>query len=1000
MKRIYFIIMLSIGISCLANAQQLDVTLRVTDGQNRPLQEVVMEVEGNQAYYVTDADGIIRFSAEKGVKATLAKDFMFSRQITIDKPNMAVRLDAHHQVFDLGFNESVTKELSASAINGVTAGEIEASGQSQILGALYGLIPGLTVSQPGGTSPWPSWSVPGVNVRGRGSFSGNNVIVLVDGIQRDASTIHVDEVKSVSVLKDAAALALYGVRGADGVICISTKRGGEHKFRMNGGYSMGLQTPFRIPEMADPVAYAGALNEALANDGLSPYYSQRDILSLADGTNTVIPTVDWQKELLRNIAFNHDVNLSFDGSSRNMRYYVYTNYTSNRGFFDNTKLNDDYSTQLEYYALKLRTNLEADLTPKTKLMLNLMGRIQQLQQPGGGIDLTDMYTTPTVGIPVRAEDGKWVRTKVFNNPLANKMATGSNVLFSRLLSGDLTLRQDLSMWLDGLKAEVRVAYDNHAEINDVKSKTYSYYEVYPQYDAAKNITGYSRTAYGTDSPLKFNNGTLNWQYMQMALWAKLDYARRIGKHAFSVAGIFNRNYLSYTGANQTFVHHDYILNATYNYADRYLLNGVLSCSASSKLPSGNKFRLYPALSAAWIMSNEAFMKNFKNLDFLKLRASYGIVGMDANLAYDMDKQFNGSTSSWFVYTGINAAQGMGEGRLPSVHIQPEKEYKANVGIELGLLKGLTFEWDVFYNKRTNIRTNGSGTISSVVGIGVPDVFTGEVKNYGTEFSLGWNQRIGNFGYYVRGNFSYAKNEITNMEEAYQPYAYMYQTGNAIGRYYGLVAEGFYQQSDFKTDGTLSDGLPVNSFIKNPQPGDVKYKDLNKDGKIDNYDYTYQLGSELPEINYGFQIGADYRNLGFNAYFQGVANKTVATALSSVYVPLAGGNKNISKHYLENYWSAERPSGKYPRLTTLDNANNYLNSQIWTEKGDFLKLRELEVYYRMRDLNFGKMKLSECKFFLRGTNLFSIDNIKIFDPEYISMGYPSARTYEIGMNVFF
>ena len=991
--------LLSVGSCLLANARQMDVTLHVTDGENRPIKEVVAEIDGNDEYYVTGADGVIRFKAEKGTKVKLSKDFTLQREIRIDRPDMNVRLTSDHKVFDIGYNQSVSKEKSAAAISGATSEEMDGTRQSLVLSSLFGQIPGLSVLG-GGTSPWPSSNTPEIYVRGKGSYSGNHVLVLVDGVKRDPSTINLAEVKNVTVMKDAAALALYGVRGADGVVNITTKRGGEHKFRMNVGYTVGLQTPFRVPEMATPSQYANALNEALANDGMAPYYSQSDIRSLETGSNMIIPVADWRNLILRNKGFNHDLNLSFDGSHRFMRYYVFANYSGNRGFFNNTNLNDEFSTQLNYNALKLRTNLEAAITPKTRLLLNLTGRIQQLEGPGGGTDLAGMYNTPTVGIPVRTDDGKWAQTKLFKNPLASKMVTGHNVLFSRYLSGDLTLRQDLSMLVKGLDAEVRVSYDNSADINDVKSRTYSYYELVPQYDVANRITGYSKTLYGTDSPLSFNNGNLNYQHMLFTLWAKLNYKLQIDRHGIEVAGIFNRDHLKYTGANQTYVHHDWILNASYNYDDRYFLNGVLSYSASSKLPKGDKFRLYPAVSAAWVISNESFMKRFANLDFLKLRASYGIVGMDSNLWYDMDKQFNGSSSSWFVYSGINADEGLGEGTLGSYGIEPETDYKANAGIEFGMFGGLTFEWDVFYNKRKNLLTNASGTLSSVLGIGTPTLCTGETKNYGTEVSLGWNHSVGNFNYYVRGNFAYAKNEVTKLDEGYKPYDYQYQAGNAIGRYYGLIAEGFYQNSDFNSDGSLGEGLPTNTFIKNPQPGDVKYKDLNNDGKIDNYDYIYQLYTGLPEIYYGFQLGASYRGFGIHANFQGVANRTVSTNLSSIYIPLSNNDKNISRHYLESYWSADNPTGKYPRLTTLSNSNNYLNSPIWTENGNYLKLRALEIYYTLRDLKIGKFKLSQCKVFLRGTNLFSIDHIKILDPENISTSYPTARTYELGINLMF
>lgn len=291
-------------------------------------------------------------------------------------------------------------------------------------------------------------------------------------------------------------------------------------------------------------------------------------------------------------------------------------------------------------------------------------------------------------------------------------------------------------------------------------------------------------------------------------------------------------------------------------------------------------------------------------------------------------------------------------------------------------------------------------VSSVLGVGASDVFTGEVKNYGVEIALGYKQRIKDFAYHIQGTFSYAKNEIMRMEEAYHPYGYMYQTGQSIERFYGLVADGFYQESDFDNNGKLQSGVPVSTFISEVRPGDVKYKDLNEDGKIDEYDNTYQLYSNLPEIYYGFNVGAYYKNVGFNACFQGAGHFTVTTDLESIYQPLYGNDKNISNHYLKDYWTRYTPNARYPRLTTLSNNNNYRTSSLWTERGDFLKLRALEIYYKLPKQWIKNLHMNECRFFLKGMNLFSIDHIDIMDPEYVSMGYPSMRSYQIGVNVLF
>ena len=283
---------------------------------------------------------------------------------------------------------------------------------------------------------------------------------------------------------------------------------------------------------------------------------------------------------------------------------------------------------------------------------------------------------------------------------------------------------------------------------------------------------------------------------------------------------------------------------------------------------------------------------------------------------------------------------------------------------------------------------------------MPDVFTGKVRNYGGELAVGWRRRTGDFGYAVRGNIGYARNKILNKEEEYKPFDYMRITGQPVGTFYGLVADGMYQDGDFNVDGSLREGLPVSSYQNTVRPGDVKYRDLNRDGRIDDYDRTYQLYAAVPEIYYGFSVELKYRGFGVSAYFQGVAHSTLETTLSSIYQPLYGNDRNVSEYYMEHRWSRFNTEGRYPRLTTLANGNNYTQSSLWTENGNFLKLRTLQAYYKLPSKIARKLRMRECSFYFRGLNLFSADHVGILDPEYVSTGYPSSRSYQIGLNVIF
>lgn len=730
MKKISIILLFLAAVCPLAQAQRVKVY--VTDAWDKPLGEVAVTLgRGRIPVAVTGADGMAEVDAGEGDRMTLTLLNRMSRTVAVSGGEMHIRLTDDDVLFDVGYDERVRKGSASASLAGAAAREIEAGGRTDLMSNLYGLIPGLGVRQ-GENLPWDS--APDLNVRGVGSFGGNSVVVLVDGIERDAACLDREEVERITVLKDAASLALYGNRGADGIVAVTTRRGGDHGLRTRIDYNFSVQTPFRIPDMADAATYATAVNEALENDGLAPRYTQRDIRSMVRGERTdVLPNVDWRKAVLRNAGFNHDLNLSFDGSSR--------------------------------------------------------------------------------------------------------------------------------------------------------------------------------------------------------------------------------------------------------------------------MPYGDKYRFYPAVSGAWIISNEAFLRDSRVVDLLKLRASFGIVGMDARLSYDMDKQFNGPGNS-YIFAGITSSNSLAQGALPSAGIEPERDYKTNVGLELSLLGSLSVEVDFFRNMRHNIRTSAAGTVSSVLGVGVPDVFTGKVRNYGGELAVGWRRRTGDFGYAVRGNIAYARNKILNKEEEYKPFDYMRITGQPVGTFYGLVADGMYQDGDFNADGSLREGLPVSSYQNTVRPGDVKYRDLNRDGRIDDYDRTYQLYAAVPEIYYGFSVELKYRGFGVSAYFQGVAHSTLETTLSSIYQPLYGNDRNVSEYYMEHRWSRFNTEGRYPRLTTLANGNNYTQSSLWTENGNFLKLRTLQAYYKLPSKIARKLRMRECSFYFRGLNLFSADHVGILDPEYVSTGYPSSRSYQIGLNVIF
>ncbi|MGN0189497.1 MAG: TonB-dependent receptor plug domain-containing protein, partial [Candidatus Cryptobacteroides sp.] len=530
------------------------------------------------------------------------------------KPSKAVG----DSVLYLGYDRKVSRDLSTVSAASVSSDALQVARGRQVLASITGMLPGVNVTS-GGNLPDNGQTV---YVRGRGSFQGNSVMYLVDGIERSPAFINAEEVENVTVLKDAASIAIYGNRGADGVILITTKRGRTPGMRIETDYNFGMGTPFAMPQMADGLTYAGAVNEALVNDGLNPRYTATDLRNISEGSS-IFPSVDWQSEVLRKTSFTHDFNISLEGVERKFRYYVYVNYNGYDGLFNNTKMNEGYSTQFRNSCLKVRTNLEADMTKTTKLRINMMGRLSQTQQPSAGTYCSEIYTTPSIAFPIKNDDGVWATTELFTNPLARYTQGGYTVSLQRTLLADISVIQDLSMVTEGLSLTVKGAYDNSALINDYRSKSYKYARISYGRDENGDVNELKWSEYGNDTDLSFSSslaGSSN-VYNKFAVTAMANYDRTFDAHGVRASFIWSIDRWKNRGKGNVYSYNDFILSAGYDYAHKYLLDLVVTCSGSAFLEKGKKYRFYPAVSAAWVISNEGFLKDASRLDLLKIRAS-------------------------------------------------------------------------------------------------------------------------------------------------------------------------------------------------------------------------------------------------------------------------------------------------------------------------------------------------------------------------------------------
>lgn len=898
---------------------------------------------------------------------------------------------------DIGYGLKVSSPASTYSISGVNASAFEKSPYIDISKALYGKIAGLNVTQGTGSSFDNISSL---------SIHGHAPLILVDGFPRDISEISALEIESCYVLKDAAATALYGMRGANGVVMITTKRGKNQDLKIKVDYTFGVNTQFRAPEFADAYTYATSLNTALANDGLAARYNAMELEAFRTGKYPYeYPNVNWWDETLNDVGFSHKLNMNFTGGNERFRYFTAINYYRDHAMYKKNMEDDRYNTSPTDTRLSIRTNIDVNITPSTTMLLGLMGKLQEdrgnyYDWVNGNTGIMSLvYNTPSAAYPIRYANGIYGGNEVYpNNPVARLKNYGHRRVMYGTLLGDLRLRQTLDAVTKGLGAEVAVSVDNIGAMYELSSKDYQYMSANPQILADGTLTT-TPVYYSENSELLGHSQGFSSLEVRSDFQAKVDYNRLFGKHAVQGAVVYDMQSITRNGRNMSQKNQSIMVNATYTYDDRYSINAVFNHAGSAYLPDGDKFDNYPAVSVAWIASNEEFMKNLSFINFLKVRASYGLSGWDGSLTHELWRSYYiGGRGYNFGSSGTNELWGYVEGTyngntLPVIGLVAERSEKATVGFDLAAFNNrLNVTVDGFYEKRSDMLVSGTNTTSGIIGITAGSVCEGIYKYRGFDAAVSWNDKVGELSYGIGATMSYLNSEVVNENQGYEEYDYLYTKGNRVGQMYGLEAIGFFnsqQEINNSPQQTFSDVAP----------GDVKYKDQNGDNIIDDRDVVRMFGSSLPRFYFGFNLNFEYRRFELSADFQGMTGVTISLLNSPLYQPLVN-NGNISQTFLDEEvcWSPEnKANATMPRLTTQSNANNYQNSSLWYRDGSFIKLRNLTLAYTFPK---SQTRFADVKVFVQGTNLFSLDNIGFADPEQLGVAYPSTRSYWAGVKLNF
>lgn len=906
------------------------------------------------------------------------------------------------QSIDVGANANFSREQSTSAVSVITSESTNKRSAKNIGNSILGQGSGLISLQNSG-------NYAGINptfyIRGMQSLDGNTPLFVVDGIERDIQYISAEEVESVSVLKDAAATALYGYKGANGVVLITTKRGKFNSKEIKVNLDHAINFMAHKPKFVDAQTYAKAMNEAYANDGFeNPRYTQEEVDAFGSGKYPYLyPNVNWVDETFRNHSVTNMLNASFTGGGEKFKYYALLDLQYDNGFVKNPDTHEGYSTNNKYVKGNLRMNMDMILSKNTTMKVNLLGVLAESNAPGSSANLWDMvYSLPSAAFAVKGEDGKWGGNSTWAgtvNPVAQSQDAGYSRNHNRGIYTDLTIRQELPAVLKGLAVQGRIAYDHFSNIYENYSKTYVYGSptvadwLNGEPQLGKAFTG------GSESDLGASISTNSFS-RRFHADASADYQNTFGAHSIYSQLKYDYEFSDEFAINSTLYRQNISWYTHYGLLDRYFLDLALVESGSNRLAPGSKWALSPTVSAAWVLSKENFMKNLNWVDFLKLRASYGIIQTDilpeSGWMYYMQQYqttggtypFNSGFQSDFGRTYLDAIATSGLTR--------EKAAKFNAGVDATLFGGLDFSFDGFYQCRSNIWVSTAGKYSSELGVDAPYEGDGIVDSWGWEASLDYNKQIGDVKFNIGANIDYYRSQIKEQDEAPKLYPNLVSTGHRVSQLFGYKAIGFFKdQADI-------DASKPQLLGSTPRPGDIKYEDVNGDGQIDTNDKTaIGYSTVAPEIYYNIHLGVEWKGLGVDAMFQGTGRYSGVLSTKSMYKPLVG-NTTISQYYYDNRWTPETAgTAKFPALSSTSNANNYNTNTLWMFDRSFFKLRNIEVYYNFPKAMLAKTKLlNAAKLYVRGVDLFSFDHLDESDPEVFGATNPLNRSIVAGLSVTF
>ena len=1012
--------MLAICTSAFAQNKTIKVSGTVTDEQNQPLIGVNVTIQGVTGFgTTTDVDGKYTIEMEPYNRLVFSYIGFVEQEILIKeqtKQNVVLKEDDATSLDEVIITGTgVQKKLTVTgAVTQISMDDIASTSTSNLTNMLAGNVPGVMAMQSSGQ---PGQNTSEFWVRGISTFgAGSSALVLVDGFPRDLNEISIEDIESFTVLKDASTTAIYGSKGANGVILITTKKGKAGKVNVDAKFEAAYNTRTMTPEFADGYSYASMMNEALITRNQEPEYSPEELEILKLGLDPdLYPNVDWQDLLLRNGAMTYRGSLNLSGGGNTARYFISGSYLNEQGMYKvDENIKKDYDTNANSQLYNYRMNVDVDITKTTLVKVGVSGSLRKMNEPGRAVNVWEalMRQNP-IEIPAMYSDGRFPTRGVDadTNPWVLTTQTGYNETWTNKIQTNITLEQKLDFITKGLSFVGRFGFDTNNGSNIRRMKMPELYKANKQRNEAGELV-FNRVAAEQKMSQESGSSGSRYEYLE----AELHYNRGFKDHNIGATLKYNQNSsISTVGIGGDIINGIARRNQglagriSYNWKNRYFADFNFGYNGSENFAKGHQFGFFPAMSAAWNVAEEGFIRNnAKWINMFKIRYSYGKVGNDnlgARFPYlytiaGVDRGYQWADLGYNKsYTGLAYTS------LANNNVTWEIATKHDLGIDLALFNakfGLTVDYFNEYREGIYMTRN---YVSYMVGLNglAPTANVGKVSSEGFDGNFHYNQKLGEWDLTLRGNITYSKNTIEDRDEENAYYKYQLQKGYRVNQARGLIAAGMF--SDYEE----IRNYPTQQFGE-VMPGDLKYKDVNGDGIVDGGDVVAIGATERPNLIYGVGLSARWKSFDFNIHFQGAGKSSYCIQGPSVYAFSQKEIGNILPDLVDGRWidstisgteATMNPNASYPRLSYGGNSNNYRASTFWLRNGSYLRLKTLEIGYNLPQKWVNKIYSKNIRLFFIGTNLLTFSEFKLWDPEMGSTTgahYPLAKTFSFGFNI--